>query len=148
MFSLKLQEGQKPFSLSNIGTVMNVSTKLKSRHEVILNIFLEWPKMCSLYIVLLDATNLSSCLPQYIWICNIISPLSVDTLSHTPVHIYLLDKQSKGLRNLEPFISVSRVLSPGLTRWLVSNHAVPYGLDGIIIKKNIGIFGLIRKDKA
>jgi hypothetical protein len=32
-----------------------------------------------------------------IWICNIISPLSVDTLSHTPVHIYLLDKQSKGL---------------------------------------------------
>ncbi|KAJ7003974.1 hypothetical protein D5086_006925 [Populus alba] len=34
MFSLKLHEGQKPFSLSNIATVMNVSTKLKSRHEV------------------------------------------------------------------------------------------------------------------
>jgi hypothetical protein len=67
MFSLKLHEGQKPFSLSNIATVMNVSTKLKSRHEVILNIFLEWPKMCSLYIVLLDATNLSACwLPQYL----------------------------------------------------------------------------------
>ncbi|KAJ6415268.1 hypothetical protein OIU84_004122 [Salix udensis] len=33
MFSLKLNEGQHPFSLSNIATVMDVSTKLKSRHE-------------------------------------------------------------------------------------------------------------------
>ncbi|KAJ6341881.1 hypothetical protein OIU78_009930 [Salix suchowensis] len=33
MFSLQLREGQQPFSLSNIATVMNVPTKLKSRHE-------------------------------------------------------------------------------------------------------------------
>ncbi|KAF9689403.1 hypothetical protein SADUNF_Sadunf01G0088700 [Salix dunnii] len=33
MFSLQLHEGQKPFSLSNIATVMNVPSKLKSRHE-------------------------------------------------------------------------------------------------------------------
>ncbi|GER30554.1 hydroxymethylglutaryl-CoA synthase [Striga asiatica] len=33
MFSLRLNEGQHPFSLSNIATVMNVSDKLKSRHE-------------------------------------------------------------------------------------------------------------------
>ncbi|KAA3460171.1 hydroxymethylglutaryl-CoA synthase-like [Gossypium australe] len=33
MFSLRLHEGQHPFSLSNIATVMNVAGKLKSRHE-------------------------------------------------------------------------------------------------------------------
>nr|AZB52791.1 3-hydroxy-3-methylglutaryl coenzyme A synthase 2 [Centranthera grandiflora] len=33
MFSLRLVEGQHPFSLSNIAAVMNVSDKLKSRHE-------------------------------------------------------------------------------------------------------------------
>lgn len=35
MFSLKLNEGKKPFSLSNISSVMNVEAKLKSRTEVI-----------------------------------------------------------------------------------------------------------------
>ncbi|CAN1332815.1 Hydroxymethylglutaryl-CoA synthase [Linum perenne] len=34
MFSLKLQEGQHPFSLSNIASVMNLDEKLKSRIEV------------------------------------------------------------------------------------------------------------------
>ncbi|XP_031284154.1 hydroxymethylglutaryl-CoA synthase [Pistacia vera] len=33
MFSLKLNEGQNPFSLSNIASVMNVAAKLKSRTE-------------------------------------------------------------------------------------------------------------------
>ncbi|CAI9784521.1 unnamed protein product [Fraxinus pennsylvanica] len=33
MFSVRLNEGQHPFSLSNIATIMNVSEKLKSRHE-------------------------------------------------------------------------------------------------------------------
>ncbi|KAI8546403.1 hypothetical protein RHMOL_Rhmol07G0114500 [Rhododendron molle] len=33
MFSFKIREGQHPFSLSNIATVMNVGGKLKSRHE-------------------------------------------------------------------------------------------------------------------
>ncbi|KAL3498755.1 hypothetical protein ACH5RR_041487 [Cinchona calisaya] len=33
MFSLRLREGQNPFSLSNIASVMNVAEKLKSRHE-------------------------------------------------------------------------------------------------------------------
>ncbi|CAI9093908.1 OLC1v1029512C3 [Oldenlandia corymbosa var. corymbosa] len=33
MFSLRLREGQHPFSLSKIASVMNVSEKLKSRHE-------------------------------------------------------------------------------------------------------------------
>ncbi|KAB5573633.1 hypothetical protein DKX38_000827 [Salix brachista] len=33
MFSLQLREGQQPFSLSNIATVMDVPRKLKSRHE-------------------------------------------------------------------------------------------------------------------
>ncbi|KAG1360667.1 hydroxymethylglutaryl-CoA synthase [Cocos nucifera] len=32
MFSLKLQDGQHPFSLSNIATVLNVSEKLEARH--------------------------------------------------------------------------------------------------------------------
>jgi len=34
MFSFQLQEGQHPFNLSNIVTVMNVSDKLKQRVEV------------------------------------------------------------------------------------------------------------------
>ncbi|KAF3433052.1 hypothetical protein FNV43_RR24154 [Rhamnella rubrinervis] len=33
LFSFQLREGQRPFSLSNIATVMNISGKLKSRHE-------------------------------------------------------------------------------------------------------------------
>ncbi|KAK6125447.1 hypothetical protein DH2020_040804 [Rehmannia glutinosa] len=33
MFSLRFNEGKRPFSLSNIATVMNVSEKLKSRNE-------------------------------------------------------------------------------------------------------------------
>ncbi|XP_010676575.2 hydroxymethylglutaryl-CoA synthase [Beta vulgaris subsp. vulgaris] len=33
MFSFRLNEGQQPFSLSNIAAVMNVADKLKSRHE-------------------------------------------------------------------------------------------------------------------
>ncbi|XP_047337799.1 hydroxymethylglutaryl-CoA synthase [Impatiens glandulifera] len=33
MFSFRLSEGHHPFSLSNIANVMNVSEKLKSRHE-------------------------------------------------------------------------------------------------------------------
>lgn len=37
MFSLKLSEGQHPFSLSDIVSVMNVAEKLNSRHEVILH---------------------------------------------------------------------------------------------------------------
>lgn len=36
MFSFRLNEGQQPFSLSNIAAVMNVADKLKSRHEVYL----------------------------------------------------------------------------------------------------------------
>ena len=34
MFSFQIREGQHPFSLSNIATVMNVGGKMKSRHEV------------------------------------------------------------------------------------------------------------------
>lgn len=34
MFSLRFTEGEQPFSLSNIVSVMNVSEKLKSRHEL------------------------------------------------------------------------------------------------------------------
>ncbi|PIA49713.1 hypothetical protein AQUCO_01300458v1 [Aquilegia coerulea] len=34
MFSFRLRECQNPFSLSNIATVMDISGKLKSRHEV------------------------------------------------------------------------------------------------------------------
>ncbi|PPS02131.1 hypothetical protein GOBAR_AA18523 [Gossypium barbadense] len=34
MFSLRLHEGQHPFCLSNIATVMNVAGKLKWRHEI------------------------------------------------------------------------------------------------------------------
>nr|CAD1835437.1 unnamed protein product [Ananas comosus var. bracteatus] len=36
MFSLKLNEGQHPFSLSNIADVMNMSEKLSKRHVVLL----------------------------------------------------------------------------------------------------------------
>lgn len=36
MFSLQLQEGHRPFSLSNIVKVMDVPGKLKLRHEVFL----------------------------------------------------------------------------------------------------------------
>lgn len=39
MFSLKFQEGQHPFSLSNIASVMDVGNKLESRHEVYLLFF-------------------------------------------------------------------------------------------------------------
>lgn len=35
MFSLRFSEGQHPFSLENIATVMDVEKKLKSRHEVL-----------------------------------------------------------------------------------------------------------------
>ena len=34
MFSLQFNEGQQPFSLSNIAAVMDVANRLKSRHEV------------------------------------------------------------------------------------------------------------------
>lgn len=37
MFSLKFREGQHPFSLSNIASVMDVGKKLESRHEVFLS---------------------------------------------------------------------------------------------------------------
>nr|AHK61014.1 3-hydroxy-3-methylglutaryl-coenzyme A synthase [Aquilaria sinensis] len=45
MFSLQLHEGQHPFSLSNIATVMNVSGKLKSRHEFPPEKFVETMKL-------------------------------------------------------------------------------------------------------
>lgn len=45
MFSLQLNEGQHPFSLSNIATVMNVAGKLKSRHEVAPENFVEVLKL-------------------------------------------------------------------------------------------------------
>ncbi|KAM7258520.1 hypothetical protein ACFE04_014261 [Oxalis oulophora] len=45
MFSLKLQEGQSPFSLSNIATVMNIDEKLKARHEVGPEKFIETLKL-------------------------------------------------------------------------------------------------------
>lgn len=35
MFSFQLRDGQHPFSLSNIATVMDVAGKLKARHEVL-----------------------------------------------------------------------------------------------------------------
>ena len=35
MFSLQLRDGQHPFSLSNIVSVMDVAGKLKARHEVL-----------------------------------------------------------------------------------------------------------------
>ncbi|KAK6947706.1 Hydroxymethylglutaryl-coenzyme A synthase, C-terminal domain [Dillenia turbinata] len=45
MFSLKLSAGQHPFSLSNIAAVMDVDRKLKSRHEVTPEKFVETLKL-------------------------------------------------------------------------------------------------------
>ncbi|KAL6556786.1 hypothetical protein OROHE_006662 [Orobanche hederae] len=45
MFSLRFNEGQHPFSLSNISNVMNVSEKLKSRHEFAPEKFVEIMKL-------------------------------------------------------------------------------------------------------
>ncbi|KAK9291584.1 hypothetical protein L1049_019533 [Liquidambar formosana] len=45
MFSFQLRDGQHPFSLSNIATVMNVSGKLKSRHEFPPEKFVETMKL-------------------------------------------------------------------------------------------------------
>ncbi|KAL0295923.1 UNVERIFIED_CONTAM: Hydroxymethylglutaryl-CoA synthase [Sesamum radiatum] len=45
IFSLRLSEGQHPFSLSNIATIMNVSEKLKSRHEFPPEKFIEIMKL-------------------------------------------------------------------------------------------------------
>ncbi|XP_022759656.1 hydroxymethylglutaryl-CoA synthase-like [Durio zibethinus] len=45
MFSLRLQEGQYPFSLSNIATVMNLTGKLKSRLEFPPDEFVETLKL-------------------------------------------------------------------------------------------------------
>nr|QSL83307.1 Hydroxymethylglutaryl-coenzyme A synthase [Nigella sativa] len=45
IFSLRLREGQGPFSLSNIVAVMDISGKLKSRHEVTPENFVETLKL-------------------------------------------------------------------------------------------------------
>uniref|UniRef100_A0A7N0UR94 Hydroxymethylglutaryl-CoA synthase n=2 Tax=Kalanchoe fedtschenkoi TaxID=63787 RepID=A0A7N0UR94_KALFE len=45
MFSFKLNKGQHPFSLSNIAAVMNVGEKLKARHEVPPEKFVEIMKL-------------------------------------------------------------------------------------------------------
>lgn len=45
MFSLRLNEGKHPFSLSNIAAVMNVADKLKSRHEIPPEKFVETLKL-------------------------------------------------------------------------------------------------------
>lgn len=45
MFSFKFNEGQHPFSLSNIANVMNVDGKLKSRHEFSPEKFIETMKL-------------------------------------------------------------------------------------------------------
>lgn len=45
MFSLQLHEGAHPFSLANIATVMNVGEKLKSRHEVVPEKFINTLKL-------------------------------------------------------------------------------------------------------
>ncbi|KAF5478347.1 hypothetical protein F2P56_004912 [Juglans regia] len=45
MFSLKFQEGQHPFSLSNIATVMDVKKKLESRNEFLPEKFVETMKL-------------------------------------------------------------------------------------------------------
>ncbi|WCJ26146.1 Hydroxymethylglutaryl-CoA synthase [Euphorbia peplus] len=45
MFSLRLNEGQDSFSLSNIATVMNVAGKLKARHEVTPEKFIDTLKL-------------------------------------------------------------------------------------------------------
>lgn len=45
MFSLKINDGQHPFSLSNIAAIMNVDKKLKSRHEFPPEKFVETMKL-------------------------------------------------------------------------------------------------------
>ncbi|KAI9076636.1 hypothetical protein K1719_041109 [Acacia pycnantha] len=45
MFSLRLHDGQHPFTLSNIAKVMDVGGKLKSRHEVTPEKFIETLKL-------------------------------------------------------------------------------------------------------
>eukprot|EP00262_Sarcandra_glabra_P007169 TRINITY_DN1979_c0_g1_i1.p1 TRINITY_DN1979_c0_g1~~TRINITY_DN1979_c0_g1_i1.p1 ORF type:complete len:476 (+),score=79.56 TRINITY_DN1979_c0_g1_i1:209-1636(+) len=45
MFSFKLRDGQHPFSLSNIASVMNISRKLESRHVVSPEKFIETLKV-------------------------------------------------------------------------------------------------------
>ncbi|XP_023540800.1 hydroxymethylglutaryl-CoA synthase-like [Cucurbita pepo subsp. pepo] len=45
MFSLKINEGQHPFSLSNVAAVLNVDKKLKSRHELVPEKFVEIMKL-------------------------------------------------------------------------------------------------------
>ncbi|KAK4770659.1 hypothetical protein SAY87_031191 [Trapa incisa] len=45
MFSLRLREGQKPFSLSNIASIMNIEKKLKWRHEIQPEKFVETLKL-------------------------------------------------------------------------------------------------------
>ncbi|KAF7810221.1 Hydroxymethylglutaryl-CoA synthase [Senna tora] len=45
LFSLQLRDGQHPFSLSNIATVMNVAGKLKSRLEFPPEKFVETMKL-------------------------------------------------------------------------------------------------------
>nr|ANW07497.1 hydroxymethylglutaryl-CoA synthase [Isodon rubescens] len=45
MFSLRFTEGEQPFSLSNIVSVMNVSEKLKSRHELAPEKFVDLMKL-------------------------------------------------------------------------------------------------------
>ncbi|KAL3645372.1 hypothetical protein CASFOL_010552 [Castilleja foliolosa] len=45
IFSLRFNEGQHPFSLTNIAAVMNVSKKLKSRHEFAPEKFVEIMKL-------------------------------------------------------------------------------------------------------
>ncbi|PWZ12838.1 Hydroxymethylglutaryl-CoA synthase [Zea mays] len=45
MFSLRLNNGQHPFSLSNIGSVLGVTEKLQSRHETLPEKFVETLKL-------------------------------------------------------------------------------------------------------
>ncbi|XP_059451892.1 hydroxymethylglutaryl-CoA synthase-like [Corylus avellana] len=45
LFSFQIREGRHPFSLSNLATVMNVSGKLKSRHELPPEKFVETLKL-------------------------------------------------------------------------------------------------------
>ncbi|KAL9231050.1 hypothetical protein vseg_006320 [Gypsophila vaccaria] len=45
MFSFRLNEGQHPFSLTNIAAVMNVAEKLKSRHELAPEKFIDTLKL-------------------------------------------------------------------------------------------------------
>ncbi|KAK9698640.1 hypothetical protein RND81_08G120000 [Saponaria officinalis] len=48
MFSFRLNEGQHPFSLTNIAAIMNVSEKLKSRHEFAPEKFVDTLKLMEL----------------------------------------------------------------------------------------------------